>query len=127
MVQIWSIVYFNPIIILVHFGVGWKLDCTSPVCRFVFLSFIRFLLIFGTIDTWLIWKGTIEISMLLCLGSCANYALDYKVCHFLLQADLLGSPVVRPTDIETTVLGAAYATALAAGVWTKEHVFACLL
>lgn len=43
-----------------------------------------------------------------------------------LQADLLGSPVVRPADIETTALGAAYAAGLAAGVWTKEHVFAGL-
>ncbi|KAG2575200.1 glycerol kinase-like [Panicum virgatum] len=43
-----------------------------------------------------------------------------------IQADLLGSPVVRPADIETTALGAAYAAGLAAGVWTKEQVFAGL-
>ncbi|CAO2036749.1 unnamed protein product [Urochloa humidicola] len=43
-----------------------------------------------------------------------------------IQADLLGSPVVRPADIETTALGAAYAAGLAAGVWTEEHVFAGL-
>ncbi|GAA0168079.1 carbohydrate kinase [Lithospermum erythrorhizon] len=30
-----------------------------------------------------------------------------------LQADLIGSPVVRPADIETTAIGAAYAAGLA--------------
>lgn len=39
------------------------------------------------------------------------------------QADLLGSPVVRPADIETTALGAAYAAGLAVGVWTQEEIF----
>ncbi|MEM1331424.1 MAG: glycerol kinase GlpK [Planctomycetota bacterium] len=34
-----------------------------------------------------------------------------------LQADLLGVPVVRPTVIETTALGAAYLAGLAVGVW----------
>ncbi|GJN26233.1 hypothetical protein PR202_gb14149 [Eleusine coracana subsp. coracana] len=43
-----------------------------------------------------------------------------------IQADLLGRPVVRPADIETTALGAAYAAGLAAGVWTKEQVFSGL-
>lgn len=41
-----------------------------------------------------------------------------------IQADLLGSPVVRPADIETTALGAAYAAGLAVGVWTEEEIFA---
>ena len=41
----------------------------------------------------------------------------------LLQADLLGSPVVRPADIETTALGAAYAAGLAVGVWTEDEIF----
>ncbi|XP_044487588.1 glycerol kinase-like [Mangifera indica] len=41
-----------------------------------------------------------------------------------IQADLLGSPVVRPADIETTALGAAYAAGLAVGVWNEEEVFA---
>nr|AAR88660.1 glycerol kinase [Pandanus amaryllifolius] len=41
-----------------------------------------------------------------------------------IQADLLGSPVVRPADIETTALGAAYAAGLATGVWTAEQIFA---
>ncbi|CAA7406943.1 unnamed protein product [Spirodela intermedia] len=41
-----------------------------------------------------------------------------------IQADLLGSPVVRPADIETTCLGAAYAAGLAAGVWTEAEIFA---
>ncbi|XP_074578830.1 glycerol kinase-like [Curcuma longa] len=40
-----------------------------------------------------------------------------------IQADLLGSPVVRPADIETTALGAAYAAGLAIGVWTEEQIF----
>ncbi|KAG8643726.1 hypothetical protein MANES_11G060600v8 [Manihot esculenta] len=41
-----------------------------------------------------------------------------------LQADLLGSPVVRPADIETTALGAAYAAGLAVGIWKEEEIFA---
>ncbi|KAI3684323.1 hypothetical protein L6452_33545 [Arctium lappa] len=40
-----------------------------------------------------------------------------------IQADLLGSPVVRPSDIETTALGAAYGAGLAVGVWTQEEIF----
>ncbi|KAI3928932.1 hypothetical protein MKW92_052757 [Papaver armeniacum] len=40
-----------------------------------------------------------------------------------IQADLLGSPVVRPANIETTALGAAYAAGLAVGVWTEQDVF----
>ena len=34
------------------------------------------------------------------------------------QADLLGAPVVRPRNLETTALGAAYMAGLAAGVWS---------
>ncbi|XP_028776403.1 glycerol kinase-like [Neltuma alba] len=41
-----------------------------------------------------------------------------------IQADLLGSPVIRPADIETTALGAAYAAGLAVGVWKEEEIFA---
>ncbi|XP_059670755.1 glycerol kinase-like [Cornus florida] len=41
-----------------------------------------------------------------------------------IQADLLGNPVVRPADIETTALGAAYAAGLAVGIWNEEEVFA---
>ena len=33
------------------------------------------------------------------------------------QADILGVPVLRPKDIETTALGAAYLAGLATGVW----------
>ena len=33
------------------------------------------------------------------------------------QADILGHPVVRPTVLETTALGAAYAAGLAVGYW----------
>ncbi|XP_058111533.1 glycerol kinase [Magnolia sinica] len=41
-----------------------------------------------------------------------------------IQANLLGSPVVRPADIETTALGAAYAAGLACGFWTVDEIFA---
>nr|ABK25673.1 unknown [Picea sitchensis] len=40
-----------------------------------------------------------------------------------IQADLMGSPVLRPADTETTALGAAYAAGLATGVWTEEQIF----
>lgn len=40
-----------------------------------------------------------------------------------IQADLLGNPVVRPADIETTALGAAYAAGLAVGIWTENDIF----
>jgi glycerol kinase len=44
--------------------------------------------------------------------------------NFLMQfqADMLGCPVVRPEDIETTALGAAYLAGLATGFWqsTKD-------
>lgn len=41
-----------------------------------------------------------------------------------LQADLLGSSVLRPADIETTALGAAYAAGFACGVWKVDDIFA---
>ena len=34
------------------------------------------------------------------------------------QADILGVPVVRPTQVETTAVGAAHAAGLASGVWS---------
>jgi len=34
------------------------------------------------------------------------------------QADMLGCPIVRPVDIETTALGAAYLAGLATGFWS---------
>ena len=39
--------------------------------------------------------------------------------NFLMQfqADILGVPIVRPADIETTALGAAYLAGLAVGYW----------
>jgi glycerol kinase len=39
--------------------------------------------------------------------------------NFLMQfqADILGKPIVRPADIETTALGAAYLAGLATGYW----------
>jgi glycerol kinase len=36
------------------------------------------------------------------------------------QADLLGTPVVRPKNIETTAMGAAYLAGLAVGFWTSR-------
>jgi glycerol kinase len=41
------------------------------------------------------------------------------VNNFLMQfqADMLGKPIVRPADVETTARGAAYLAGLAAGVW----------
>lgn len=33
------------------------------------------------------------------------------------QADILGCPIVRPADVETTALGAAYLAGLAVGIW----------
>jgi glycerol kinase len=48
-------------------------------------------------------------------GACAN--------DFLMQfqADLLGVPVLRPTVIETTALGAAYLAGLATGVYQSQE------
>lgn len=36
------------------------------------------------------------------------------------QADLLGTPVVRPKSVETTALGAAYLAGLAVGYWESR-------
>ena len=43
--------------------------------------------------------------------------------NFLMQfqADLLGRPIVRPKDVETTALGAAYLAGLATGVWRNTE------
>lgn len=38
-----------------------------------------------------------------------------------IQADLLGIPVVRPTVLETTALGAAYLAGLATDVWSSQE------
>ncbi|KAK4427980.1 Glycerol kinase [Sesamum alatum] len=40
-----------------------------------------------------------------------------------IQADLLGTPVARPADTETTARGAAYAAGLAIGIWTEKDIF----
>jgi glycerol kinase len=37
------------------------------------------------------------------------------------QADILGVPVVRPTVVETTALGAAYLAGIAVGFWSSEE------
>ena len=47
-------------------------------------------------------------------GACANNLL------MQFQADILQVPVVRPTVIETTALGAAYLAGLATGVWKNR-------
>lgn len=39
------------------------------------------------------------------------------------QADLLNIPVIRPTIIETTALGAAYAAGIGAGIWADPADF----
>ena len=51
-------------------------------------------------------------------GACVNDLL--MQC----QADLLGIPVVRPTVVETTALGAAYLAGLATGVWRTPRELA---
>jgi len=38
-----------------------------------------------------------------------------------IQADVLGVPVMRPRQVETTVLGAAYLAGLAVGMWTDRE------
>ncbi|KAH7278937.1 hypothetical protein KP509_38G065200 [Ceratopteris richardii] len=40
-----------------------------------------------------------------------------------IQADILGTQVLRPADIETTALGAAFAAGLGVGLWTESTVF----
>jgi glycerol kinase len=42
------------------------------------------------------------------------------------QADLLGLPVVRPSNTESTAMGAAYLAGLGAGVWTSTGDIASL-
>jgi glycerol kinase len=37
------------------------------------------------------------------------------------QADILGRPIVRPADVETTALGAAYLAGMATGIWTSAE------
>ena len=49
-------------------------------------------------------------------GACANNLL------MQFQADILQSPVERPTVIETTALGAAYLAGLATGFYTMEDI-----
>jgi glycerol kinase len=39
-----------------------------------------------------------------------------------LQADLLGIPVRRPRNTETTALGAAFLAGLGAGLWSEEDL-----
>ncbi len=53
-------------------------------------------------------------------GAAANDLL----CQF--QADLLGAPVLRPRNAETTVLGAAYLAGLGAGVWSSTDELASI-
>jgi glycerol kinase len=48
--------------------------------------------------------------------------------NFLMQfqSDIIGKPVVRPTLIESTSLGAAYMAGLKAGLWRNSEELACL-
>ncbi|KAG8661033.1 hypothetical protein MANES_02G220810v8 [Manihot esculenta] len=64
--------------------------------------------------------------LLFCGGFTWFLAALYECMDFvvLILADLLGSPVVRPADIDTTALGAAYAAGLAVGIWKEEEIFA---
>lgn len=43
-----------------------------------------------------------------------------------MQADLAGMPVVRPHELETTALGAAYLAGLGAGIWASVEEIATL-
>jgi len=43
-----------------------------------------------------------------------------------IQADMCGIPVVRPANIETTALGAAYLAGLGAGIWANQDEVASL-
>jgi glycerol kinase len=43
-------------------------------------------------------------------AACNNFLMQF-------QADILGTRIVRPADVETTALGAAYLAGLAVGVW----------
>jgi glycerol kinase len=43
-------------------------------------------------------------------AACNNFLMQF-------QADILDRPLVRPSDTETTALGAAYLAGLAAGFW----------
>ena len=38
------------------------------------------------------------------------------------QADVLGAPVIVPTIVETTALGAAYLAGIGAGIWSEQEV-----
>ena len=49
-------------------------------------------------------------------GACANNLL------MQFQSDILGTPVERPSVIETTALGAAYLAGLAVGFWEKSEI-----
>jgi glycerol kinase len=47
-----------------------------------------------------------------------------SVNNFLMQfqSDILGTPVVRPANVETTAAGAAFLAGLATGFWTKDEL-----
>lgn len=47
-------------------------------------------------------------------GAAANHVL------LQIQADILGIPLVRARDLETTARGAAYLAGLATGVWSSQ-------
>lgn len=61
-------------------------------------------------------KSGIKLKLLKVDGGAANN-------NFLMQfqADILNCPVIRPKDIETTSLGAAYMAGLGVGIWKDEN------
>ena len=50
-------------------------------------------------------------------ASCNNLLMQ-------MQADILGTPVVRPVDVETTALGAALAAGVTLDLWSSDVLFA---
>ncbi|MBU2915404.1 glycerol kinase GlpK [Reichenbachiella agariperforans] len=49
-------------------------------------------------------------------ASANNYLMQF-------QANIMGIPVERPSDIESTALGAAYLAGITAGIWNKDTIF----
>jgi glycerol kinase len=47
-------------------------------------------------------------------ASCNDFLMQF-------QADILGTRIVRPADVETTALGAAYLAGLATGIWKNTE------
>ncbi|RYQ88544.1 hypothetical protein Ahy_B09g095669 isoform D [Arachis hypogaea] len=52
-----------------------------------------------------------------------DYGNDKKDGVLRVDGDLSAMPVIRPSDIETTARGAAFAAGLAAGIWKEDFIF----